>query len=180
MQTQTSNKSRITIVEKSVSSSSNNTANITNDENIIMTNTKNTNYKFHQFKIRPKIKSDGRQEIWKPMLEFGNNVEISNLGRFLRNGKVANQHFRGGYLSVRLKDMADGKWKAYYVHRLVCHYFIGPCPKGMVVNHKNSIKRDNKLENLEYVTLSGNAVHAVESGTLKPITKQVRIERMVK
>ena len=42
--------------------------------------------------------------------------------------------------------------------------FVGPLPKGMSVNHKNGEKSDNRTENLEYVTLRENELHAVRNG----------------
>lgn len=50
------------------------------------------------------------------------------------------------------------------VHRIVIAAFIGPAPDGLVVNHKNGVKTDNRVSNLEYVTPEENAWHAWRIG----------------
>lgn len=68
-----------------------------------------------------------------------------------------------GYHSVALTGQ---KWKQ--IHRLVLLVFKGQ--SDLQVNHKNGIKTDNRLENLEYVTPQENHLHARLSG-LKHDTK---------
>lgn len=51
---------------------------------------------------------------------------------------------------------------SYKVHRIVAHVFLGECPPDMQVNHKNGIKTDNRISNLEYVTASENTRHSFE------------------
>lgn len=51
-------------------------------------------------------------------------------------------------------------------HRLVWHYFFGPIPDGMCINHKNGIKDDNRPGNLEIVTYSENIKHAHRLGCI--------------
>lgn len=46
------------------------------------------------------------------------------------------------------------------VHRLIAETFLGPIPDGYQVNHKNGIRHDNRLENLEVVTASENNLNA--------------------
>lgn len=79
--------------------------------------------------------------------------------RMLKPGKLNKQ----GYLAVRLRT-TTGKAKSVTVHRLVMRAFIGPCPDGMNVNHKDGDPRNNRLENLEYVTHSENVMHAYRTG----------------
>jgi hypothetical protein len=47
------------------------------------------------------------------------------------------------------------------VHAMVAEAFIGPCPAGLEVNHRNGVKIDNAVANLEYMTHSKNLFHAV-------------------
>lgn len=79
------------------------------------------------------------------------------------NGDVFNINYRGfrgglnqdGYLRCRVS-----RAKKKFNHVLVMETFVGPKPPGKNVNHKNGIKHDNRLENLEYVTESENQIHA--------------------
>lgn len=50
------------------------------------------------------------------------------------------------------------------VHQLVYEAYVGLVPEGMQINHKNGIKDDNRLENLELVTPKENTVHAYKTG----------------
>lgn len=71
-----------------------------------------------------------------------------------------------GYNVVNLS--IDGKCKTFSVHRLIAQAYI-PNPNNFpTVNHKNGIKTDNRIENLEWVTFSENIIHAMETGLLVP------------
>jgi hypothetical protein len=55
------------------------------------------------------------------------------------------------------------------VHHLVAEAFIGPMPPGQEVNHVDADKANNRAENLEYQTPSGNIFHAYRSGAKRPV-----------
>lgn len=50
------------------------------------------------------------------------------------------------------------------VHRAVWIAFNGPIPSGKEINHKNGVKSDNRLENLELCTRKENLHHHFKSG----------------
>ena len=74
-----------------------------------------------------------------------------------------------GYSKVMLSK--DGVAKGFWYHRLLAQHFIPNPLKLPQVNHKNGIKSDNRLSNLEWVTVEGNVHHAVAMGlwNLKPM-----------
>ncbi len=58
----------------------------------------------------------------------------------------------------------DNKMVKRSIHRLVASAFI-PNPEGKPeINHKNAIKHDNRVVNLEWVTGTENYLHAVKMG----------------
>lgn len=111
------------------------------------------------------------EEEWKPVVGLEGHYEVSNLGRVrsarTKRGKVTGRNDRG-YTIVRL--WRDGKPKAYSVHRMVARAFLGPCPDGHEVNHKDGKRNNAAVENLEYLTHSDNMLHAYKSGLLKAAT----------
>lgn len=71
-----------------------------------------------------------------------------------------------GYLAVALTK--DGVTKYHFVHRLVAKAFLNNDQLLPEVNHKNGIKTDNRVENLEWCSKSDNQKHALShnlSGT---------------
>jgi len=110
-------------------------------------------------------------ETWKPVVGYEGVYEISDLGQVKRisgwsDGRktkpigILKTGRKKRYATAVLHNKKLGKQKQYPVHRLVLAAFVGPLPYGHEVNHKNGIKRDNRLENLEYVTHSENQLHS--------------------
>lgn len=62
-----------------------------------------------------------------------------------------------GYYTVQLSRKS--KYKHYLVHRLIWEAFNGPIPKGMVINHKDENKLNNRLDNLEICSMRDNIMY---------------------
>ena len=72
----------------------------------------------------------------------------------------------GGYRQIRLSQIGLPP-KHFFIHRLVYEIFNGPIPNKMEINHKDSNKQNNCINNLELVTPSENAKHAHEAKKYK-------------
>lgn len=70
---------------------------------------------------------------------------------------------RKGYLKFRV-CLRDGRQWITKVHQVVAVAFIGPRPDGMQVNHKDGDKKNNRPENLEYVSCRDNVRHCWANG----------------
>ena len=102
-------------------------------------------------------------ETWKAISGYGGNYEVSDLGRVRRGERLKKATVGAqGYLVVGLWYKNKGDVKC--VHSLVAEAFIGPRVGEMSVNHISGDKLDNTPANLEWMSLSENAKHAVVIG----------------
>lgn len=107
-------------------------------------------------------------EEWKDIPGFDKRYQVSDQGR-IRNkntGHVLSTQSKHGYVRVNLKDN-EGKDHNVSVHRAVATAFIPNSDNKPEVNHKNGVKDDNRLKNLEWVTPEENFKHAVENDLYK-------------
>lgn len=54
--------------------------------------------------------------------------------------------------------------KTHSLARVVAKHFIPNPENKPQINHKNGVKTDNRIENLEWVTVNENRMHAFETG----------------
>ena len=124
-------------------------------------------------------------EVWLPVNGYLNFYEVSNLGNVRSVDRIVGARSGGmrfqkgallkpgmdsrGYLQVCLN--AYGKHKMHLVHRLVVKAFFPKDQKRNLVNHIDSNRTNNNLENLEWVTSSENQIHAYKAGR-RPISKK--------
>lgn len=109
-------------------------------------------------------------EIWKDVMGYEGLYKVSTYGNVFIVSKNRNQtplKVRNGYLLVDL--FKSGSKKRISIHRLVAIHFLDNNENKPQVNHKNGIKTDNRLENLEWSTASENQRHSLNNGLKKPI-----------
>lgn len=127
---------------------------------------------------------DLKTEIWKPIKGYEGLYEVSNMGNVRsldRHLMFGNKYclYKGkpkkpylipkGYLIVGL--FKNNKGKHYSVHRLVAEAFI-PNPKNLpCVDHINTVRDDNRVENLRWCDTAGNLAN--------PISRKRRIEALI-
>lgn len=97
-------------------------------------------------------------EIWKDIPGYEGLYQVSDWGRVksLNYGRTGKERIMKPILKKEYYNVSLPKRKYYRIHRLVVTTFIGPIPPGMVVNHINEDKLDNRLSNLEIVTPAEN------------------------
>lgn len=119
------------------------------------------------------------REEWRDIKGYEGRYQVSNFGRVrsldrktVKSDGVI-QHSKGkllslyksttGYLQTRIEG-----GKHIIVHRAVAEAFLSHKDSDNVVNHKNGVRTDNRSENLEWTTFSGNTLHGVH------VTKNIR------
>ena len=112
------------------------------------------------------IMTEWRQIAEFPMYLVSSDGQVRSIGS---RARILCQASLRGYQRVMLSNQ-NGKRCAKSVHRLVLSAFA-PQPSLLhECNHKNGLRHDNRLENLEWVTRSENSIHrcrVLKSGIIK-------------
>jgi hypothetical protein len=95
-----------------------------------------------------------QEEIWKPIPGY-EGYEASSNGRIRRILVLSLGRERNGYMRVQL----GSRGPKISVHRAVLLAFMGADPVRRNGNHKNGVRDDNRLDNLEWMTTSENTLH---------------------
>lgn len=121
-----------------------------------------------------------RLEIWVDIQGFEGVYQVSNMGNVRSMARIV-EHPKGNFFQPMqlLKPVLINKGyhsvtiggKSVFVHRLVCEHFLDNPENKRQVNHKNLIRNDNRLENLEWNTPSENIRHSVHHQRLRKLQK---------
>ncbi len=121
-------------------------------------------------------------EEWRDVPGWEGSYQVSNLARvrslnrmvrrsdgvvFFCKGIILKQYIdERGYPYIAFSDKAHKRYKKRRIHQLVGTSFVSGYKTGLQINHKNGIKTDNGISNLEWVTGSQNIAHAHKIGLL--------------
>lgn len=105
------------------------------------------------------------EEIWKEIDGYP-NYKVSSMGNVknYKSGRILKPTAKDGYLSVALYN-ANGR-KYFFVHRLVACAFIPNPSDYPEVNHKDEIRSNNCLSNLEWCTSKYNANYGMHNAKI--------------
>lgn len=118
---------------------------------------------------------DLKNEEWKDIKDFENLYQVSNYGRVKSLVKISKINGRvyptiimtchtntKKYLEVEL--CKNGKPHRFRIHRLVAETFIPNPENKPQVNHEDTNKQNNRVDNLSWNTNSENQIHAFKNG----------------
>lgn len=109
-------------------------------------------------------------EEWKDIKGYEGLYAVSNEGQVksLRTGKIHKERLTfDGYVKATLT--VNYKAKDYRVHRLVAEAFIPNIDNKETVNHKDGVKTNNNVNNLEWATRSEQNIHSYKHNLKKPM-----------
>jgi len=127
-------------------------------------------------------KQFSKQEVWRDVDGHSDLYRISSLGRVKsfhnKKSRIMKPSLSTGYLLLGLSK--NRKIKHSLIHRLVGAAFIQNPENKPMINHKNGIKKDNRVENLEWVTAKENIKHAVNAGLNKgPVGEKQWLSKLI-
>ena len=114
---------------------------------------------------RKKILNGGKSYYIHPIFT---NYAASKDGEILnvKTGRILKKNLTDmGYYQFKVNDKKLIKPKNYYIHRFEWECVRGVIPEGFVIDHIDSVRTNNKIENLQLLTLVEN----IRKGNSKPI-----------
>ena len=106
------------------------------------------------------IGHNGRYEI--RMIDESPYVEVRSKTKL----RILKPYLDAGYLCFSLYRIYGKKCNRTPLHRIVAKQYIPNPSNKETVNHKNGIKTDNRIQNLEWNTVEENYQHAVKNNLL--------------
>ena len=107
-----------------------------------------------------------------------NNTEL----KVFRDGRIHSyDKFRNKWVDRKFRTRADGyfdfglgshrygTYKGYTVHSVITLCYLGEKPEGLQTDHINNIRTDNRVENLQYISLIDNSRKRLDHKRGQPI-----------
>lgn len=128
------------------------------------------------------FKSLNNFEVYKDIVDYEGQYQVSNLGNIysVKRKKVMKPQVNcWGYLVIGLRNNKNKTRKIYQVHRLVAQAFIPNPENKPQIDHINTQKSDNRVENLRWVTSKENMANPITKEKCK-ITSSINLQIAVK
>ena len=116
-------------------------------------------------------------ELWKDVAGYEGVYQVSDMGR-IRNPKgvlLKGQIVNSGYRVVHLYSGTKATRRSYTVHRLVASAFLSNPDRKPEVNHKNGVKTENNVGNLEWSTRLENVHHGLSNGLVPEYSRRIPV-----
>jgi hypothetical protein len=119
----------------------------------------------------------GTSLVWKDIIGYEGLYQVSSLGEIRSIDRIVTYHRKNGTIFKQKRNgktitpathkgyklfgiHKEGNSKTVYVHRIMMETFFPlDSYEGMCVNHKNGVKHENNILNLEWVTYKRNTDH---------------------
>lgn len=134
------------------------------------------------------------EEMWKDIEGYEGLYQVSSLGRVKSLERLVKNNKKGGFRLIKEKvlSLCSSGRKYYYVtlnkgfsrqkvyiHRLVAEAFLPNPENKPCIDHINTIKTDNRIENLKWVTAHENTQNPITLQRIKDACTEDEIKRQI-